>query len=211
MNIDSKYTFIFDLDGTLIDSYKVIVDSLYILAKKYNVNDIKEDINRIVIEHSVPTYINLLSKDTNISFDLLMDEYRKLNDTNKDNIELMPNVINTLNKLNELNVKCFIYTHRGASTHYLLNKLNIKDYFIEVITSENGFKRKPSGEVIDYLVDKYKLNKEYTYYVGDRNIDIDCALDAKVKAILYKQTNSYCIENGLQDIIVNDLLDIFNN
>ena len=52
------------------------------------------------------------------------------------------------------------------------------------------------------------MNKEYIFYVGDRNIDVDCAKDANVKAILYRPKNSYCIANGKQDMIVEDLLDL---
>ena len=41
MKITKDYTFIWDLDGTLIDSYKVIVSSLFALSNKYNLNHTK--------------------------------------------------------------------------------------------------------------------------------------------------------------------------
>ena len=208
MKITKDYTFIWDLDGTLIDSYKVIVSSLFSLSNKYNLNHSKDEINKIVIQDSVTAYIELLAKNTNINNEQLFSEYRALNELHKDDIELVSNARETLNKIVESGTLNFIYTHRGSSTHYLLYRLNIKQYFKEIITSENKFKRKPSGDAIRYLIDKYKLNKEYIFYVGDRNIDVDCAKDANVKAILYRPINSYCIANGKQDMIVEDLLEI---
>ena len=208
MKITQDYTFIWDLDGTLIDSYKVIVSSLFELSKKYNLNDSKDKINKIVIQDSVTAYIELLSKNININNEQLFSEYRSLNDMHKDDIELVSNASETLNKIVESGALNFIYTHRGSSTNYLLDRLNIKQYFKEIITSENKFKRKPNGDAIRYLIDKYNFNKDYTFYVGDRNIDVDCAKVANVKAILYRPKNSYCIANGKQDVIVEDLLEI---
>ncbi len=208
VKIDKNYTFIWDLDGTLIDSYKVIVSSLFELSNKYHLNYSKEKINKIVIQDSVTAYIELLSKNSNISIEQLFLEYRQLNELYKDEIELIPNAIETLSEIVKQNASNFIYTHRGSSTHYLLDRLNIKQYFKQIITSENKFKRKPSGDAIRYLIDEYKLNKDFVFYVGDRNIDVDCAKNANVKAILYRPIDSYCIPNNKQDIIIKDLLEI---
>ena len=124
MKITQDYTFIWDLDGTLIDSYKVIVSSLFTLSNKYNLNYSKDEINKIVIQDSVTAYIELLSKHTNINIEQLFSEYRALNDLHKDEIELVSNASETLNKIDESDALNFIYTHRGSSTNYLLDRLN---------------------------------------------------------------------------------------
>lgn len=49
-----------------------------------------------------------------------------------------------------------------------LSLLEIRKYFKEVITSENGFLRKPNSEAVIYLIEKYKMNEQKTYYIGDR-------------------------------------------
>ena len=66
-------------------------------------------------------------------------------------------------------------------------KLEIDKYFIEVVDEANvNFVRKPDTDSIDYLVNKYHLDKENTYYIGDREIDISAAKNANIKSI-YKQ------------------------
>ena len=52
-----------------------------------------------------------------------------------------------------------------------------------MVTSANGFARKPQPEAIEYLVEKYDLDKASTYYVGDRRIDVEAAENAGVKSI----------------------------
>ena len=62
--------------------------------------------------------------------------------------------------------------------------------FIDVIHAfGHDFKRKPSSYSIDYLVNKYNLDREDTYYVGDRPIDIECAYNSNIKSIFYNEKN----------------------
>lgn len=49
--------FIWDLDGTLLDSYEIIVSSLYENYKEYGIELNKEDIHKHVIRYSVSSFI----------------------------------------------------------------------------------------------------------------------------------------------------------
>ena len=71
-----------------------------------------------------------------------------------------------------------------------------------------GFAPKPSGEGVRFLVEKYGLDPEQTWYVGDRTLDVFCAKDAGVKALLYLAPDT-CVEaTGKEDRIVQDLREI---
>lgn len=89
----------------------------------------------------------------------------------------------------------------------MLKNNGLIDYFDEIITSDNGFKRKPSPEALRYLIDKYSLKKESTYYIGDRSIDIECAKNAGVKSVLISTDEE---ENIDAEYVVGDLLEIQN-
>ena len=120
----------------------------------------------------------------------------------------MPNVKETLEQLDRMGVKNFIYTHRGESLYKILELLDINKYFIEVVGKNNGFKRKPNPEAINYLVDKYQLDKESTYYVGDRLIDQESARNAGIGAIYYQSFKDITLDRKDYDYHVDDLLDI---
>ena len=42
--------------------------------------------------------------------------------------------------------------------------------FTEILTSQSGFARKPDPEAAMYLMEKYGLEPEKTYYIGDRSL-----------------------------------------
>ena len=54
----------------------------------------------------------------------------------------------------------------------------------------------------------YNLDRENTYYVGDRSLDIECAENAGTKSILYLPENSAASPTGKETFVVKDLLDI---
>ena len=81
-------------------------------------------------------------------------------------------------------------------------------YFEEVLTIEDGFKRKTDPEAINYLIKKYIMNKNNTYYIGDRHLDIDSANNASIKSIFFKPEDSFVDPSGREDYVVYDLLEI---
>ena len=204
-----KPSFIWDLDGTLLDSYPIIVDSLYqVYKEKLGIELDKDRIHREIIKYSVSHFLNDLEKETGIKFDALKDRYSYISGKEKLNIPLMKNGLEILKYLKEQGIHSYVFTHRGVSTEPVLRNLGIYDYFDEVVTSINQFKRKPDPEGINYLIDKYHLDKDNTYYVGDRAIDIECANNAHIKSIMFISSDSPGKPTGKETIVINDLLDI---
>ena len=101
-----------------------------------------------------------------------------------------------------------MYTHKGRKAYDILKNLGMLAYFREIVTGENGFPRKPSPEGIQYLLEKYRLNRRSTFYVGDRNIDMECAQNANIQGILYLPKDSVVERTGREDHIVDDLIKI---
>lgn len=201
-------TFIWDLDGTLLDSYKAIVDGLYDTYKEYGIELDKEEIHEHVITYSVTSFINKMINVTGIPFDKMKKRYSEIGEEKKKEIRLIPGAKETLKALSDRGDKHYVFTHRGKSTESVLKQLDIYDIFDEIVTSQSGFARKPEPDGINYFIDKYNLVHENVYYVGDRTIDMDCAKNAGVNGILYLPDNSYCKPNGSETFIVKKLFEI---
>ena len=77
-----------------------------------------------------------------------------------------------------------------------------------IITGKDGFKRKPDPSAVLYLVKKYDLDREKTFYIGDRTLDIECAVNAGIKGILYLPEDSPAQKTGKETFIVRDLMEI---
>ena len=191
---------IWDLDGTLFDSYQSIVSSLVDVAAACGVPDTAEKIMKTVKQGAVSAYLRDLSAACGKGTAELMQMYRTVSHAKMDEI--------TLAALQAQGVRHFVYTHRGSSTTHLLDRLGLTGYFTEIVTHEHGFTPKPSGEGVTYLTEKYALDKAATAYIGDRTLDVLCAKDAGVQAILYLPEDS-CVEpTGKEDRIIRELREL---
>ncbi len=198
--------YIFDVDGTLIDSYGGILESVIDVLKMNNYNMPSDEALDFILKYSVRDLMIKVSSDLNISLNELMAEFNKSRLDTQYKYNLMSNCLPMLNELKNKGAKLFIFTHKGDAIKKIIND-DFKDLFIEVIYSTgDNFKRKPSGYSIDYLVNKYNLDKEDTYYVGDRPIDIECAYNSKIKSIFYKRRNVSL--DYKPNYIIDDLIKI---
>lgn len=181
--------FIFDMDGTLLDSYSGILESVMDVLKLNNIDIKSNDALDYILTYSVLDFMNKIGKEYNLDSKKLWDLYQESRINTQYNYKLMPNCIRMLDELSKNGAKLFIFTHKGKSM-IEIEKRDFESIFIDVIyAGKEHFKRKPSSYSIDYLVDKYNLDKEDTYYVGDRPIDIECAYNANIKSIFYSNKN----------------------
>ena len=206
----SKKAFIWDLDGTLLDSYDVIVRSLIDTFREVGIELDYREVHEHVIRYSVSNFIKTMEAKTNLKFDNLQASYKLISAGHQLDIKLMPNAKEILNKLSMNGARHFVYTHRGITTRPVIENLGIDYSFEEVVTSLNMFPRKPAPDAINYIVNKFGLDKENTYYVGDRSLDMECAKNAGVKGILFLEPNGVGEPSGFEDYIVSDLMDIAN-
>ena len=71
---------------------------------------------------------------------------------------------------------------RAVLAKIILDKAEIASYFTEVVTSENGFARKPSPDSFLYLIKKYDI--KHGLVIGDRQIDIEAGEAAGLDTLL---------------------------
>ena len=209
-NFYNNICFLWDLDGTLIDSYKVITSSIEIILNNMNIRISYENIRKEVTEHSVGYFLENISSKYKLSLDELTKNSHKLINSRYLEVEPIKNAKEILEHLTFLGIKNFIYTHKGKSTFDILNNLDMSRYFTEILTIEDGFQRKPNPEAINYLIYKYNMNKNSTYYVGDRKLDIESANNANIKSILFIPKDSYIKPTKKENYIIEDLIEIKN-
>ena len=200
--------YIWDLDGTLLDSYGVIVEAAARTATDEGINDPKDYILKVVKQKSCTAYMEEIGSQCGKTVREVFAQYQKHTHALDDLITLIDGAKETLERLQEAGAVHFVYTHRGSSSEPILERLGVLKCFREVVTSMYGFAPKPSGEGVRFLVEKYGLDPEQTWYVGDRTLDVYCAKDAGVKALLFLAPDT-CVEaTGQEDRIVKDLREI---
>ena len=205
-----KKAIIWDLDGTLLDSYSVIVESLRLTIGEAGVIVPFHDIWQYTITDSVSSFLKKISEEHTISLEHLKQRYSQISSSKYLEIKTMKNAMEVLGMLQENGVDNFVFTHRGKTTIPVLDNLGMTGYFKEILTSQSGFARKPAPDAINYLIERNGLDREHTYYVGDRSLDMECAQNAGIDGILFLPEGSIDVSGGSETYIVKDLMDIFS-
>ena len=205
-----KPAFIWDLDGTLLDSYEIIINSLYQIYKEKGFEIDKREIYKDAINESVSYFIKRMETTLGVPFQDLKDRYTNITHEQVLSIKAMKHAKEILEYLNSVGVHNYVYTHRGTTTEVVLSNIGLISYFDDIVTSLDNFKRKPDPEGLNYLIDKYHLDKNHTYYVGDRKLDIECANNAHIKSVMFIQSGSPGQPTGKEDYVIRDLLEIKN-
>ena len=203
-----KTAFIWDLDGTLLDSYEIIVSSLYQTFREFNIELDKNMIHRELITYSLGVFLSKMQKETGLDPETVKARFSVINDREALKTQPVRHAAEILSYLRERDIPNYVFTHKGSTTRPVLEKLDLCNYFEEIVTGKDGFPKKPDPAAVNYLVRKYQLDRDETYYVGDRTLDIACAVNAGIRSILYLPEDSYAVPDGRETFIVKDLLDI---
>ncbi len=195
-------TFIWDLDGTLLDSYEAILAGIQETYEQFDIPFDREEVRDFILRYSVK---DLLVRDAD-QHGLDSEELNRLRATSlkekNTQIPLMDGAREILAWTAEQGIQNFVFTHKSDNAFQVLTDLGIIQHFTEILTSDSGFARKPSPEALLYLIDKYKLDKGTTYYIGDRLLDAETAIHAGISSINLQ------IDGLDQNQKINHLLEI---
>lgn len=178
-----KTTFIWDLDGTLLDSYEAILSGIEETFGQFSIPYDKEQVREFILKYSVQDLLVRVAEKRKLDVEVLNQVRAQSLFEKNAQVVLMPGAREVLAWVKETGIQQFVYTHKGDNAFTILRDLGLESYFTEIITSQSGFARKPNPEAATYLLDKYQLNPEKTYYIGDRTLDVEFAQNSKIQSI----------------------------
>ena len=184
-----KIAFIWDLDGTLLDSYEAILSGIEETFCQFSILYDKEKVRDFILKYSVQDLLEQVAEERNLDAkELNQVRSQSLAEKNAQ-VVLMPGAREVLAWADEAGILQFVYTHKGDNAFTILRDLGLESYFTEILTSQSGFSRKPSPEVATYLLDKYELNPRTTYYIGDRTLDVEFAQNSGIQSINFLESS----------------------
>ena len=194
--------FIWDLDGTLLDSYEAILAGIEETYRQFSLPYNKKEVRAFILKYSVQDLLEQVAKERGLDVGLL-NQVRAQNLAEKNaQVVLMPGALEVLAWADQQGIQQFVYTHKGDNAFTILRDLGLDSYFTEILTSQSGFARKPNPEAATYLINKYHLNPEQTYYIGDRTLDINFAQNSGIQSINFLASPAACNQQieHLEDI-----------
>lgn len=197
---------IWDFDDTIANSYPGIVAATQkSLRENFDIRLSKDTIFKESKKTSVRKFVTDLLQDqpdTDQAVELFYKTYFHYEKDYHDKITLIPHVMQVLKYCDEKHYMQFIITHRDQSIYDLTKSLGIEHFFKEVISVEDGHKRKPDPEMLNYLINKYDLKKEDLWVIGDRQIDVDFGNSVGAHTILLKSDDvDFKYEHKIDDLL----------
>lgn len=186
-----KYKYlIFDADGTILDSLQDILNAVNLALKDcgYNKEYSYEEGKKLIgsgaftLAKRALAFANPKPDEYKKFESLFFNYYPQMQGKTTEPFEGLTNV---LVNLKEKGYKLFIASNKP---HILLNEIIDEkfptDLFEDWIGQIPGNKIKPDSQIIDILTRKYSLDKEYCLYIGDSDVDVLTAKNAKIDVAL---------------------------
>lgn len=199
---------IWDLDGTLLDSYGIILDSTLRALSEAGVTVERRELHRRLIASSVRNVLREIGEEYGLDADELWRRVDGLDRERNNEVPLMEGAAEALARLSEMGVRSFVYTHNSRASLEVLKRWGVLPYFEYALTSEAGLPRKPAPDGIEWIVRRFNLDKSQTFYIGDRPIDARCAWNAGVGFLLFKPPASPAVPTGTERATVTRLTEV---
>ncbi len=198
---------IFDLDGTLVDSYLPIMESLNYVRHCYGSPPYAlDEVKRMVGRGLELLLADAIGKE-NVSDGVRMfrAKYGKIF---LEETKLMPGAQNLVATLGMKGYRMAVVSNKPAYfTSEILRSHKIIQYFEIVLGPDTASKPKPDPEMIDKAIEKMSLPRDEVIYIGDMTLDIETSRRAGIKifAIEGGSSSRQELEKASPDMIFKNL------
>ena len=212
MTIQNKKLFIFDLDGTLVDTAPDFKNSINYMLNELNESEVSLDEIRNWVGYGARELIRRTVVDKNIPHDeKRIEEMLKIfllhytHNIDDDSV-LFNNVKNVLEFLKNNGIKLAVCTNKMERlSNILLEKLNVLHMFDYLVGGDSLIRSKPDPFPLLNICEKLNTEISDSIMIGDSATDLNAGKGAGMPVVLvsYGYTDNKDIYNEA-DLVIND-------
>jgi pyrophosphatase PpaX len=200
---------VFDADGTLFDTFELIVSAYKHVAETHGLRVPTAGEVRVQLGKALPDIFRHFYPDQNIQ--TLLDTNNTFVAANTMNSEAFAGVEELLQDLKAKDVKLAILTGGGSKVHDVLEQHGLAKYFTSVVHHERITKPKPDPEGFLLACRECSTIPEETIMVGDTSFDIETGRNAHALATIavrhgFGTTES--LEKAKPDFMTKDVFEV---
>ena len=204
---------IFDLDGTLLYTLEDLKNSVNFALQSCNIEPITIEKVRQYVGNGIYKLIERATKNNRDKFEKCLAVFKKNYENSYKNTYPYGNIIETLKKLKKMNIKLAVLSNKAD---YMVKRL-VEFYFNSLIDFSMGesknFPIKPNPISCEFIINKFKVKKEETLFIGDSEVDIQTAKNVQIRSISVSwgyKNKDFLIKSGAK-IIINNPEEILDN
>ena len=183
---------IFDLDGTIINSYPHFVEFFYEVCKK---NGVEVPYGRKTVYRmlkiTVPQAYARLNCEDKMSYEKFYGDFVELYTQNYKKLTGFEETVTIIRDAKKAGKKNYLYTHTGPVAKDILKNLGIFDCFEFVLDASYHFPAKPAPDALLFLAEKNGLDPKECLMIGDRPIDALAGMNAGMLGFLWDENGLY--------------------
>jgi len=203
---------IFDLDGTLIDSYQAIYLGFHHAYTEMGFPPMSyEQVKRVVGLGLNHTFRELLGEER-VPRALFLFR-KKYEEVFRENTRLLPDVREVLETLHGRGIRLAVATNKlGRFSREIFEHFGMEKLFTVIVGDGDVPQNKPNPEMLRLAMEKMGVEKERTIFVGDTVIDIQTGKNAGVRvfAVPTGNTDRRDLENARPEVMLDRLLDLLS-
>lgn len=175
--------FVWDFDGTLFDTYPVIIENLDLALGEFGYGCEPLEAMKLLLgrlAHAQKFY----AEKFGIPMEALVAAYERHHSRANRELRAQPmaGVREVLEAIQASGRHNYIFSHRKpAETALYLEKYGLSQYFTHMIGPGSlGFAEKPAPDAVLYLMEAYGMDPKETVMIGDRECDLGSGRSAGV-------------------------------
>lgn len=205
--MQSNRYILFDFDGTLADTYPVVLEILNELAPEYGMKELQ------VAEYQKLRHMHMFEAVRYLDvpwykLPFLLNRVRSELYTKLDMVSLFPGIQEVLPRLKETGYEMGIVTaNTKKNVDYFLYLHQLTDFFH--FTRPTSFIFGKTYSMKD-VCRSYNLNPEQTWYIGDEVRDVEAAKDCGMRniAVSWGVNDRSLLEEAKPDVLIDEPMEI---
>lgn len=187
VKLEKPRAIIFDWDNTLVDTWPIIhralADTFAALGKSAEMWSFDET-KRRVKKSMRDSFPEIFKTDAERAGEMYQQHYRK---HHLDKLSPLEGAEATLKAIQALEIPMFVVSNKkGGNLRTEVKHLAWQDYFVNVVGSDDAARDKPFSEPVIHALSPHGFEPAADiWFIGDSDIDLECAKNTGCTAILY--------------------------
>ena len=208
----SYSAYLFDLDGTLVDTAPDINASLNYSLNQAGLNPVDEALTRHWVGHGSRQLIHQALKHLNadIEIDRLLDPFLNYYAHHlAEHSTIYPGVVSTLKALRARGAKLAVVTNKLTQlSEPLLHELNLSILFDLIVCGDTAASPKPDPAPVNYCLNHFQITPDDALFVGDSDTDVNAANAAGVSVVCVRDGYNHGVD--VTTLPLNGVIDHFD-
>lgn len=196
---------IWDFDGTLFDTYPYLAEALGQALELHGAHEERTAIAERFMDCESAAIAHFADKYA-LGEQLRRDYFECKRRGDLSMVRPFPGAREACQAVIDAGGHNYILTHRDDTARDIVAMCGMSGLFREIVTSANGFPRKPDPTAIRYLMERYGMDGSETMIVGDRELEVELGRRAGIVSCFFDNGTARC--DTRPDITVRSLSEI---